>query len=118
MKTYLVQTNDSLTRVIGLLYKLNLTKPWEITIKLHQKKRNNEQNKLYWATLNDIAEATQYSAEVWHEYFKRKFIGLEEYEVMGEVVQKGISTTTLTVSEFADYVTRVQQFAASELGVI
>jgi hypothetical protein len=94
-------------------------KPLAVTIAEHRSKRSNEQNRLYWATLNDIAahawvDGKQHSAEVWHEYFRRKFIGMEDLPGGGTC---GISTTTLTVPEMAGYITRIQVYAAENFGI-
>ncbi len=94
-------------------------KPLAVTVTEHKAQRSVEQNKRYWAVLNEIAaqgwvEGVQFSAVAWHEYFKRRLIGMEEIPGGGSI---GISTTSLTVSEFADYMTKVERFAAEELGV-
>lgn len=94
-------------------------KPLAVTVTEYKSKRSLEQNKRYWALLNEIAEQAyvggqQFSAEAWHEHFKRKYIGCEDLPGGGQI---GISTTSLAVSEFADYMTKVEQFAVTELGV-
>lgn len=90
-----------------------------ITVTEWKNKRSVEQNKRLWKILNEIAEQAwvngdQYSADAWHEMFKRKFIGQEELPDGGIL---GISTTTLNVSEFGDYMTKIEAYAATELGL-
>jgi hypothetical protein len=75
--------------------------------------------RLYWALLRDISDQAwvdgkQYSSEAWHAYFAGQYIGREETPGGGSIA---ISTTTLSVNEFADYVTRIQAYAATELGI-
>lgn len=94
-------------------------KPLSVLVMEHKAKRSNPQNKMLWAVLNEIAanawvDGKQYSADAWHEHFKRIFIGIEELPGGGTV---GISTTTLSVPEFTTYLERVMQYAAEELGV-
>lgn len=94
-------------------------KPLAITITEWKAKRSSEQNKRYWAILNDISsdawvEGKQYSSEAWHEFFKRKFIGYEETPDGGSI---GISTTTLSTTEFSEYSNKVEVYAVTELGV-
>lgn len=54
--------------------------PLEIVIREKQVKRKPDQNAMMWAgPLKDIAEQAcvdgrQFSAEVWHEYFKKEFL--------------------------------------------
>lgn len=94
-------------------------KPLAIEVKPYQSKRSKEQNARYWALLHVIAEQAwpegrQYPDHVWHEHFKRTFLGLVDLP-NGQTM--GISTTTLTVPEFAEYMTKVEAYAGQELGV-
>ena len=93
---------------------------WVLTIK--RMKRTGRQNRRYWGrgVLAQIAEqATSggklYSAENWHELFKRKFIGVEELP-NGEVIGK--NSTSLSTAEFCVFSDQVEAFAVTELGVI
>ena len=55
-----------------------------------------------------------YSAEIWHEQFKRMFIGVVELP-SGEVV--GMSSTELDTAQFCEFSDKVEAYAATELGV-
>lgn len=46
----------------------------------NRRKRSNPQNRLYWKILNALAEKSEYSAETYHEYCKRTFLGYVERE--------------------------------------
>ena len=83
--------------------------------------RTKPQNRRYWGrgVLAQIAEQAVvngrlYSAESWHEQFKRQFIGVEELP-SGEVIGK--SSTGLTTAEFCEFSDKVEAFAATDLGV-
>jgi hypothetical protein len=85
------------------------------------RKRTKPQNRRYWSrgVLAQIAEQATvggklFSAEVWHELAKRKFVGFDELP-NGEIIGK--STTGLSTAEFCDFCTQVEAWAASELGV-
>jgi hypothetical protein len=87
-------------------------------------KRNNEQNKRLWGYVyQNISEQAwvngkTFSREVWHEHYARKFGVMEEMVLPdGEIIQRRKSTTEMTVSEFAEFMQRVEADAASELGV-
>lgn len=116
---------------------LDTDKPLEVVIREEVKARKLDQNGLYWAgPLRDIAEqgyvdGRTYSAEVWHSYFKREFLP-EQYDPElcksetyrkwdampnGRMVLVG-STTDLTIRGFAQYLTQVEAYAATELGVV
>jgi len=95
-------------------------KPLAVTVAEHKDKRHAQQNRLYWAFLRQISEQSmiggkRYSDECWHEWFKGNFLGLVDLPGGRKI---GETTTKLSVSEFADYVTKVTAYAVSELGVI
>lgn len=94
-------------------------KPLAISVAEHKAKRSGDQNRRYWALLNEIEanawlDGRQFSAQAWHAYFAAQFIGCEDLPGGGTVA---ISTTTLNVEEFAAYMTRIEAYAATELGV-
>ncbi len=93
---------------------------WVLTVS--RRKRTKAQNRRYWGggVLKQIAEQAVvggrlYGAEVWHEFLKKKFIGVIELPD-GSVI--GASSTNLTTAEFSDFCTQVEAFAAIELGVV
>lgn len=92
---------------------------WVLTIK--RMTRTKAQNRRYWGkgVLSQIAEQAvvngkQFSAEVWHEHFKRKFIGVEE---LPDGSVRGKSSTKLTTVQFSEFCAQVEAYAATELGV-
>ena len=93
--------------------------PMAVTLTDAKAKRSTQANRYYWALLNQIAEdawieGRQYSAEVWHDYMKRRFIGsidLPGGQTMAE------SSASLNTAEFAKYTEQVEVCAAQELGV-
>ena len=112
------------TAIKGQLYPflaqvLQGGKRWVLTVSL--RKRTKAQNRRYWGNgvLKQIAEQATvngrlYSAETWHEQFKRQFIGVVELP-NGEVIGK--SSTGLTTAEFCEFSDQVEAFAAANLGV-
>lgn len=83
--------------------------------------RTKAQNRRYWGNgvLAQIAEQAvvngrQYDAEVWHEQFKRQFIGVEELPD-GSVIGK--SSAKLTTAQFSEFCEQVEAYAATSLGV-
>lgn len=92
---------------------------WVLTVA--RRKRTPKQNRRYWGggvlaqiAAQAVVNGRQYPAEVWHEQFKRQFIGVEELP-SGEVVGK--SSTGLTTAEFSAFCDQVEAWAATELGV-
>lgn len=91
----------------------------ELIIRKRVYKRSAEQNKRMWALLNEISEGlpvqgVTHSPEAWHLYFRQKFIGSEDLTLPnGKTIVQPISTTTLDVSAFSEYMTQIEAFAAS-----
>ena len=92
---------------------------WVLTVT--RRKRTKAQNRRYWGggvlaqvAAQAVVNGKQYDAEVWHELLKRKFIGVIE---LPDGSVQGKSSTDLTTAEFSDFCTRVEAYAASELGV-
>ncbi|WP_250439345.1 recombination protein NinB [Delftia tsuruhatensis] len=92
---------------------------WVLTVT--RRKRTKAQNRRYWGggvlaqvAAQAVVNGKQYDAETWHEMFKRLFIGVVELP-NGEVVGK--SSADLTTAEFSEFCTRVEAYAATELGV-
>jgi hypothetical protein len=117
--------DDTNARALWVFLKANWLamaragKPVSVTVQEHKAKRTDAQNRLYWSLLHAIAKTAwvdgkQFEAEAWHEHFKREFIGCTELP-SGELA--GISTTTLSVTDFIDYIERVRHHAADELGL-
>jgi len=94
-------------------------KPLAVQITDAKAKRSTQANRYYRAVLQQIeeqawVEGRQFSADAWHEMFKRQFIGF--IDLPGGGVQ-GQSSTTLNTEEFNIYTQRVEAYAATELGV-
>jgi hypothetical protein len=93
--------------------------PLAVEVSEYKEKRNNEQNKHYWKLLQFIAgnawiNGRRFDDEIWHQQFRRWFLGLVDLPD-GKTV--GISTTSLNVSEFAAYVKQIERYATEELGL-
>ena len=97
--------------------------PWVLSFQKLEEKRRDVQNRRYWAIMHEIAEQLkindqQMTAEVWHEWAKRRFIGVREIVLPdGEIVILGMTSTELSVAEFSDYMQMVEAWAVDH-GVI
>ena len=113
---------------------IDIERPLEVIIREEQKGRSLSANALMWAgPLNDIASQAwvhgkQYSALIWHEYFKEKFLpdfpdltqvneGYRKYEETpdGKRILIG-STQKLTKHGFSLYMEQIYAYGA-DLGV-
>lgn len=89
---------------------------YELVLRKLKSKRSIEQNKRYWALLREVAACAwiddrQYKDTVWHEHFKREFIGCEDLPGGAKL---GISSTTLSIQEMGDYMTKIEHWAAEQ----
>ena len=92
---------------------------WVLEVK--KRKRTVPQNRRYWGkgvlaqvAAQAVVNGRQFPAEVWHEMFKRMFIGVVELP-NGDVI--GMSSTDLDTEQFSDFCAQVEAFAATEHGV-
>lgn len=81
-----------------------------LTVSLKKPKRTIRQNSYYWVYLSSIAEETGNDADDLHDLFKKLFIGTRMVEVMGEMVEKKGSTTTLSRIDFGEYIAKIEEF--------
>ena len=95
--------------------------PVRVEIEPHKPNRSYEQNARYWALLTEISQQAPssmggewHSPEVWHEYCAKRFLGMEAGP-FGHGVRK--RTSTLSVGDFGDYMTQIEAWAATDLGV-
>ena len=80
------------------------------------KTRSSEANRRYWAIIHAISEkpvqGVLYSPDTWHLYCKQRFLGSRDVDLPnGKTITVPISTAGLDVSEFNDYMTKVEVFA-------
>lgn len=135
-RTLLLRNEQVRNNLLSIVRNLPLDDvyPLEVVIREQIKGRKPDQNALMWAgPLKDIAEQAwldgrQFSAEVWHCYFRRELLpdefdpercreGYVKWQIdpAGERIIVG-STTQLTVKGFSEYLEAVYAFGAS-LGV-
>lgn len=140
-RQFFLRTDTQTATLLALVPHLPLDQdnPLEVVIREKAKVRGMDQNALMWVgPLADIAAQAwvggrQFSAEVWHEQFKREYLPEEDDPDLGELVKDPFtwrkwdwtpngdrvligSTTQLTKKGFSQYLTQVEAFGAS-LGV-
>jgi hypothetical protein len=80
-------------------------------------KRSTEANARYWALLHAISSGIKtadgyFNSEVWHKYFKAKYLGCTDIMLPNrKIISEPNSTSELDMSEFNDYMTKVEVFA-------
>ena len=103
------------------LIKATLTAGKRLQLTVKPEKRSQAQNRRYWGqgVLAQIAAQAVvggklYSAESWHEQFKRQFIGVIELPNGGI---QGMSSKELNTAQFCEFSDKVEAYACTDLGV-
>lgn len=89
---------------------LNRFKPGDqLTVVITDKKpkRTEAQHRYYFVFLSEIAAETGNEVEDLHELFKAKFLPRKRVDVLGETVERGASTKSLTRTEFGEYIDKI-----------
>ncbi len=87
--------------------------------KPNRKQRGVAKSRLYWMWLKCIMDETGEHKDRLHELFKQRLLGTEEQWALGKYkIFIPRSTTSLDTAEMTAYLERVQQFAATELGIV
>lgn len=86
----------------------------EVVIRPHKKKFSREQQNRCMEIIRQISDKKQvdgkyYSVDSWLEYFRQKFIGVEE---MPDGRTKGLPTSKLSTSEYNDFMTQIEAWAS------
>ncbi len=87
---------------------------WEIVIQ--KPKRNNDQNALMWAWFNCLAKDSGNEMQDYYDYYTKLFL-LRIINVNGKDEKVVSGTSKLNVSDFAEFLTKIQAHAASEMGI-
>jgi|AACY02.15.fsa_nt_gi hypothetical protein len=84
---------------------------------IEKRKRSQEANRYYWALLKAISEqffdnGKSYTANTWHELFKREFLTPELVELPNNETMQVFTSTKLNKEEFSDLIEQVKQFCS------
>lgn len=116
MAKMLIFDEESRKRARFVLDNIAVDKRWVMTIEREKSKRTLSQSALYFKWIGIIARETGNDPDAVHEAFKMMFLIPTEIK-LGEQVVLWRSTTKLDIGPMSDYMTRVYNYAASELGI-
>jgi 2,4-dienoyl-CoA reductase-like NADH-dependent reductase (Old Yellow Enzyme family) len=100
------------SRVIEMISRA----PDGYVVEIREPSRSLEQNALYWATIHEIAESVKvqgakFTPQVWHIYFKQRFLPGRIIELPnGQIMESEPTTTELTKEEFSEFIENVLSF--------
>lgn len=133
--TLILRDPTQAKRVLSMALWPRLEQAWqdgqavECEVKLHKDAKSDRQRRyLHGVVLTAIAQQARpggrsYPMPVWKEYARTLFLGSEMHTVTDPMTGKErrrlerISTESLNVAEYSDYIDRVSAWAADELGV-
>lgn len=92
-------------------------KKYIVEVKVERERRSIDQNALYWLWLTCLMDETGEHKDNLHEYFKTKFLGVDDRQCFGHHFFLPNTTTKLDTLQFKNYLDRIQEFASVELGI-
>ena len=110
MKRNLITCEEDVEQVKKHLGELDLEKKWEVEIKPFKFSRSIQQNKRYWKLIEELGNFLGYDDQEMHELCKYKFLSYKQ-EMLGDEMIVVPSTAKLTIKEFVEYSSKVEQFA-------
>jgi hypothetical protein len=111
--------NGDKAKVVNYVNRLPDGRKYTVEIKVRREKRTIPQNRLYWLWLTCLMDETGEHKDNLHEYFKQYYLGTTERTVFDRyTITVPASTTGLDTLQFTNYLNRIEQFAAGELGIV
>ena len=114
----IIKVESDKERAINQIKALNVDKVWQVDIKQYKPNRSLAANRLYWKWLQIIGDDLGYHRDELHATLAVKFLGIKETICMGENISQPVSTSSLHVKEFSEYLNRIEMFSHGELGIM
>lgn len=114
----ILRTEEQRHRALEIIGRLNLGKPWKVTIERHTQKRSLQQNAWMHKIFSVVADHTGNSMEDIKLAYKDMFLGKVAVEFGDEVRMVPRSTARLSTQEMSEFTEKIMAHAQSELGII
>jgi hypothetical protein len=121
-QSLIIRNPEQRARAIEAL--CNMPLPLSVSIEPHIEGDQAHERAWYWWTLTIIADQAivhgrKYSKEVWHEFYKQKFLPIiDVVDIRDRTVFMYQSTEKLSIRKRREYRYQVESDAAQELGVM
>ena len=120
----IVRRSEDRDRAVRLVQSIRAEHcPMEVIVRKWEPKRSTQQNARHWTLLTAIAawmpsqmDGVWHAPEVWHEYFLRRFLGVEEVDIAGETFTRPKRSSKLSVQDFKDLDEQIEAYMATEHG--
>jgi hypothetical protein len=122
-RTIVLRTREQEERAIAAIRQMPAAPLMEVVIREHKSKRSLADNRLLWLWYREIAayvfETTgqQYNADDVHEWMKAQMLGRDVVTIGGDMIAVARSSAKLSVSDFSDYLLRIDHYCAENLGL-
>lgn len=118
MKTFFL--NSSTARHNCAAYLNRCPDGFQVDIHEAKVKRTSRANRRHWAIMRQISEEAwiegrQYSQEVWHDFFCRRFLGVIDLPGGASMAE---SSASLRTDEFCLFDQKIEAYMGQELGLI
>ncbi|MFR9498017.1 MAG: recombination protein NinB [Rikenellaceae bacterium] len=118
MKSVDIQSQKDKEAAKAYIDRLPSNKRYTLVIKQHREKRTLSQNNLFHLWCTCIADETGEDRERIKTVIKELFLGYKEVVVFNRRSFTLPSTSALDTKQMAEFMTKSQAWAASELGII
>jgi len=108
-------SKQNLPYLVAKLNELDFDINWIVKVSEQKSTRSLEQNARLWALYTSIGNWIGEDQDSIHEYMRNKFLKTVK-EINGEQVITFESTTKLNTERMAEYQTKIEAWAATELG--
>ena len=120
MSKITLTSEDARQRLIGLVGQLDLTKLWEVEVRLKPKKRSLDQNSLLHRWFDIIAQETGDTPKSVKADLKNMFSPKVERvsKLTGKTNTEPKDTHEFTTKECVEFMDAVDKFCARDLGIL
>jgi len=117
MKDIPLHTEQDRASVIGHIERLNLDKPWVVTVKRRAQKRSLSQNALYWKWMEQAGQELGYDRNDMDDVCKEACDCPSKNIVIDGITYSRRTTSGLSKKEMAEYMDRVFRKLAGDMGI-
>lgn len=115
-RVFVLRNDEARQNAMRYLAAVSIDATLEVVIRPHKKNRSAAQNRLYWKWIAIIGGELGYTKDEMHAVCADRFLEPFHVEHNGKTIQAVHSTSSLKVTEFAEYL-RCVELLAAELGI-
>lgn len=119
-KTFIINCREEKIAAVNAVKSIMKDGPvMMVKIYPYHRDRSKDQNSAYWRVLlRTLEDNSPFTANVWHEFFKKMFVPSEMVTVHGMVIEMHQTTTKMTVAEFTEYMEKIRKWVAENRDIV